>query len=75
MTKMYTIQGIEWNEEQVQDYYNCKFCNANVSTIGVYMHEDQFGDYFCEDKECVWEHIAECGRIEVEGITDEGEEE
>lgn len=73
--KKYTIQGIEYSEEQVKDWFNCKFCGANVSNVDVYMHEDASGEHFCEGSECVYLHVAECDTVEVEGITDEGEEE
>tara|TARA_R110000824_G_scaffold307662_1_gene495305 strand:- start:1756 stop:1986 length:231 start_codon:yes stop_codon:yes gene_type:complete len=73
--KVYTINGIEYNEEQANEWFNCKFCGVKITDVGVHMHEDQYGDYFCESEECVWEHIAECDLIEIESVEDTGEEE
>jgi len=74
MAKTYTIDGVDYEEWQVEDWYNCKFCDTNITEAGI-LHEDQFGTYFCEGKECVWELIGECHYVEVENVTDDGEEE
>ena len=61
---MKRIEGVEYTEEQVKDWFKCKSCGANVTDT--VLHEDQFGTYFCEEIECVWEHVAECETVEVE---------
>ena len=58
-----SIAGTGYTEEEVQEWFNCKFCGANVKET--VLHEDQFGEYFCEEIDCVWEHVAECETVEV----------
>jgi len=75
MAHTYTVQGTEYTAEEVDDYFDCKFCNASIRDAKTYLHEDQYGEYFCENKECVWTHVNECEHIEIESIIDDGEEE
>ncbi len=63
----YEIQGTEYTKEELKDY-SCKYCGANISDSGVHLREDVYGDYFCENEECVWEHVMECELIELEVI-------
>ena len=75
MAHTYMIQNTECTSEEVDDWFNCKFCLASIRDAKVHLHEDQFGEFFCEDKECVWLHVSECDTVEIESIIDDGEEE
>ena len=71
--KIYTINGIEHSEEETSDWFNCKFCNSNITDADTYLHEDQFGEHFCEDEECLGTHLMECDLVEIEDIDNTGE--
>ena len=56
-----------YSEEELHDI-ECKYCNTSLHYAMVnysetenrrYFHEDEWGDYFCENEECVWSHIGE----------------
>ena len=64
------------SEEELHDI-ECKYCgtslhdamvNYDKSDSRYYFHEDQWGQYFCENIECVWSHVGEHDLIEPEEV-------
>jgi len=79
--KYYDWGGMKYDEDEVSGI-ECKFCNTTLleaqeipeTDNARYFREDQFGDYFCEKEECVWEHVEECDLVEITELKEEKNE-
>ena len=79
MARIYKISGTTWSgeidEDEIDDYH-CQYCCKSINEMGIpLLHEDAYGAYFCEETDCVWQHISDTYYIEIEDIIDSGEEE
>ena len=64
------------SEEELHDI-KCKYCETSLHDAMVnydetdneyYFHEDQWGQYFCENIECVWSHVHEHDLIQPKEV-------
>ena len=64
----FLVDGIQYDQEEANRLFVCKFCNTSLVDLvnnhteidpEYYIHEDQFGSYFCENKVCIIEHAME----------------
>ena len=79
MVKRYQITGAilneEVGEEEITDF-RCQYCDNAIHELSYpALHEDAYGEYFCEDKDCVWAHVNDTDVIEITEVKEVEEEE
>ena len=79
MYKLTEYSDVTYSEEELHDM-SCKYCNTTLHESIVnyddgdpqhYFHEDQWGQYFCENIECIWSHVHEHDLIQPEEVGNE----
>ena len=79
MTYHYTIDGTTVHEVVHEDdieEYSCYYCQTDIRFVPCrILREDAYGNYFCEDKECVWGVINDCYSVEITSVIEVGGEE
>ena len=70
-----TITNVEVDEEEIKEY-SCNYCGTCIKKMKFpILHEDAYGEYFCEELECIWEHVNDTYIVEIDHIIDGGKEE
>ena len=71
-----TTGGGEADVDELESEYNCNQCGDNITEVPCQLlREDAYGNYFCENDECVWAMVSDCYSVEISGVITEGEEE
>ena len=82
MYKLTEYSDVKYSEEELHDI-SCKHCGTTLHESMVnyddgdpqhYFHEDQWGQYFCENIECIWSNVHEHDLIQPEEIKGEKDE-
>jgi hypothetical protein len=79
MKKIYTLSGIafpmeDYKEKTVREEFTCHSCDTCIIDMKYQiLYQDAFDNYYCDERECVYEMLAECYQIEILDVNEEEE--